>query len=140
MVWEFIGNIAIFLLVWFGVFFFHEVCHLSEAYRQTGNWGYVRITLFTMRAIPQCIIDRPMFLLAGGLYSGLTAIGIGCLVSHPILQFSLFSIGLTNVVYSFFERQYLGVLDSWEYLKGRYGIYGFVIGCCILFRFSGWFM
>lgn len=140
MVLVFIGNVALFLLVWISVFFLHEVFHLLEAYWQTGNLGYIRITFFTMRAIPQCVINRPMFLLAGGLYAGLVSITLGCLVSHPILQFSLISVGLTNIVYSFFERQYLDILSSWEFFKCRYSIYSVVLGCCLLVRFSGWFM
>ncbi len=140
MVWEFIGNVAVFFMCWISIFFFHEVCHSFEAYRQSGLWGKIHIKPFTMYTSAHRLTNRPLFLIAGGLYSGLLSIGIGCLIEQPILQFSLLSIGLTNVVYSFFEMRYITVLDSWEYMKGRYGLYFVVMGCCVLYRFSGWFM
>jgi len=140
MVWEFIGNVAVFLLCWISIFFFHEVCHLFEAYRQSGLWGKIHIKPFTMYTSAPMLTSPKLFYLSGGLYSGLLSIGIGCLVKQPILQFSLLSIGLTNVIYSVFEMRYITVLDSWEYFKGRYGLYFVVMGCCVLYRFSGWFM
>jgi len=140
MVLLFISNVAVFLLVWFSVFFLHEVCHLFEAYRQGATKGRIHFKWFSMYTTASGIRDRPLFLLAGGLYSGVISMGLGCLMRDPILQFSLISVGLTNVVYSFYECLFLGKHDGWEYFKCRYGIYFLVIGCSLLYRFSGWFM
>ncbi len=140
MLWELIGNVSVFMLTWFSVFFLHELCHLGEAYRQGATRGRIHFEFFSMYVTASHIRNRSLFLLSGGLYSGCISIAIGMLIRDPILQFSLLSIGLTNLIYGFYEARYLGKQDGWEYFKGRYSIYAVVIGCCLLYRFSGWFM
>jgi len=137
-----IQNICLFLYVWVSIFLLHEVMHLFEAWRQTGEIGSILVNFnaVTLRAGPREVHNMDLFLLAGGLYAGIISIVIGFLIGHPILSFLFYSVGLTNIVYSFFEMKYLGEVPSEYYLCGRYSIYFCVMAVCILVRFSGWFM
>ena len=136
-----IPDIVVFLVVWCGGFFLHEVMHVLECYRQGGSgwfyftWTHIRwihwkkYHLKIPGLMYSCsgIVDDKIFdkvRLAGGLYSGivLCLLGMFSMEYSGGLEFSLMTVGVVNILYGVYEKRYLR-----DYPRGRFVLYGIVI-------------
>ena len=119
---------------------FHEFCHLMEGFFQGATEGYIKVYWYkhlpSFYAVSNKVIDRNQFNLAGGLYSGVIFILMGCiaLIDYaPLFYIPLLSFGVLQVIYGFYERKYLPILSKDRYMKYHYWLYGIVLFSELLF-------
>jgi len=128
-----IKTILVFLFLWVTSFLWHELMHLKH--RGLGGKGIIDVDVFSMSAL----IDykaTSLFYLAGGLYTGIIFILAGFLVSDLVWMWCLFTVGVVNLVYGFFEMHFLPKWgNSSRYQWNRYLLYCMVTIICIII---GW--
>ena len=136
---ELIYMIISFLLLWVPAFYLHELCHLFELRRQ-GSDG--KIEVWTHDGIPsmRCVItgtqprNRYLFLLAGGLYSGVILLVLSAIFNFvPFLSVAFGMLGFMNLAYSPYEMLYRDKHSLDIYMRNKNIMYcvGIVIGLII---------
>lgn len=133
--------LLISILVFFLLsFLLHEFSHLMAGFFQGATEGHIRV--YQYKGIPSfyayCnkVTNKNQYNLAGGLYSGLIFILMGCmaLLEHaPTFYIPLLSFGVLQCVYGVYEWKYLPVLSKARYMKYHYWLYGIVLFSELLF-------
>ena len=125
---EYLVFILISLITWIGGFSLHEYFHKWEAQKQGVN---AHILVWFHYGIPSlcCVpdgklVDRRRFLLAGGLGSGAVLLLLSLIfLSYWYIFVPVFTVGLINLIYSFYEMNYRDVLQLKDYMKYHYLLY-----------------
>ena len=116
------------LLTWVGGFYLHELFHKWEAEAQGCT---AEIELWNHKGIPSMyctyhgtLADRSRFLLMGGLGSGLVLLLLSIALYNYWWAFvPVFTVGLINLSYSYYEMKYRPILTLNDYMKWHYILY-----------------
>jgi hypothetical protein len=124
-----IGTIFIFLLVWITAFFWHEIMHCLEAYRQGAETCFI-VPNFRGLSMHMSyygdIWDKYLISLAGGLYSSPLCF-LCAILSGGIWQFSFLCLGWVQLCFGIFEYLYSWRLSTRMYRWSRYVLYAGVV-------------
>lgn len=115
-----------------GLFYLHEVGHGIECYRQTGNFGKIRVIWkqLTMKHYGEGgIYNSKKYGIAGGTIAGIVGLTLSYAFTgiYKPLELSLFMGGLMNLLYAPFESLFQMKMNEKNYRYGRYAIYGVAI-------------
>lgn len=129
MIIDWIAFILIYLSVWVLSFLFHELMHCWEAHKQGATNTHINVLISKLSMTTNWsgkIQDYYRIKIAGGLYTSFLMMLLSTLswfYGGRLFTISFMSIGFVQLVYSFYEMNYLHEIPRKKYDLGRYALY-----------------
>lgn len=134
MFYNFFVQFSIFLFLWITMFFWHELCHCFEAWRQNNSVDVFIEPRFSKLSMVMFydgyVVSPKLVSYAGGVYCSSLCFIVALLMPTSFLVWSFLTLGWVQLSY--------GILEGLDYVKYRYWLYFYVLSIMLIWWCLCW--